>query len=117
MIIFASGHSSRQAAPAFFRKLKKNTIKGYTYSSVFGGNTANSEYEFLTGNSVKRFPGMVPYVSYFTHDQYSLVTTLQEQGYRALAIHPYKASNWNRPSAYQLMHFLVDEEPFRFLTK
>lgn len=32
----------------FFRKLKENTIKGYTYSSVFGGNTANSEFEFMT---------------------------------------------------------------------
>ena len=98
----------------YYHSMKENTIKGHTLVCITGGGTAKTEYEFLTGNSVKRFPGMVPYVSYFTHDQYSLVTTLQEQGYRALAMHPYKASNWNRPSAYQLMHFedFITQEDF-----
>lgn len=46
----------------FFRKLKENTIKGYTYSSVFGGNTANSEFEFMTGNTLAFLPdNSVPY--------------------------------------------------------
>ena len=98
----------------YYHSMKENTIKGHTMVCITGGGTAKTEYEFLTGNSVKRFPGMVPYVSYFTHDQYSLVTTLRDQGYRALAMHPYKASNWNRPSAYQLMHFedFITQEDF-----
>lgn len=29
-----------------------NTISGYADVSVLGGNTANSEFEFLTGNSM-----------------------------------------------------------------
>ena len=89
----------------YYHAMQENTIKGHTLVCITGGGTAKTEYEFLTGNSIKRFPGMVPYVSYFTHDQYSIVSTLQDQGYRALAMHPYKASNWNRPSAYQLLHF------------
>ena len=98
----------------YYHSMEENTIKGHTLVCITGGGTAKTEYEFLTGNSVKRFPGMVPYVSYFTHDQFSLVTTLQQQGYRALAMHPYKASNWNRPSAYQLMHFeeFITEKDF-----
>lgn len=98
----------------YYHAMHENTIKGHTLVCITGGGTAKTEYEFLTGNSVKRFPGMVPYVSYFTHDQYSLVTTLRDQGYRALAMHPYKASNWNRPSAYRLMHFedFITQEDF-----
>ncbi len=89
----------------FYDSLTENTIKGHTLVCIRGGGTAKTEYEFLTGNSVKRFPGMVPYVSYFTHDQYSLVTTLEAQGYESAAMHPYKGSNWKRTTAYQLLNF------------
>lgn len=89
----------------FYDSLKENTIKGHTLVCIQGGGTAKTEYEFLTGNSVKRFPGMVPYVSYFTHDQYSLVTTLKDQGYTVEAMHPNKGSNWKRTSAYRLLQF------------
>ncbi len=89
----------------FYDSMKENTIKGNTLVCIQGGGTAKTEYEFLTGNSVKRFPGMVPYVSYFTHDQYSLVSTLKSQGYRAEAMHPNKGSNWKRTSAYRMLSF------------
>ena len=64
----------------FLDSLTENIIKGHTLTCTKGGGTAKTEYEFLTGNSCKRFPGMVPYVSYFTHSQYSLVTTLKRPG-------------------------------------
>lgn len=35
----------------FWRSLKKNTVRGNLYVSVKGGNTANTEFEFLTGNT------------------------------------------------------------------
>lgn len=98
----------------YYNSLKENTIKGHNMVCIIGGGTAKTEYEFLTGNSVKRFPAMVPYVSYFTHDQYSLVSTLKSQGYQAIAVHPYKASNWNRPTAYRLLGFdqFLSEDDF-----
>ena len=40
----------------FFRSLKENTIKGWMYSSVYGGSTANSEFECLTGFSAINLP-------------------------------------------------------------
>ena len=89
----------------YYHSLEENTIKGNTLVCIRGGGTAKTEYEFLTGNSVKRFPGMVPYVSYYTHDQYSLVTTLEAQDYETAAMHPNKGSNWKRTSAYELLNF------------
>lgn len=89
----------------YYDSMKENTIKGQTLVCIQGGGTAKTEYEFLTGNSVKRFPSMVPYVSYFTHEQYSLVSTLKAQGYTAEAMHPNKGSNWKRTGAYRLLQF------------
>lgn len=89
----------------YYYSMHDNTIKGHTLVCITGGGTAKTEYEFLTGNSVKRFPGMVPYVSYFTQKQYSLVSTLEAQGFKTAAMHPYKGSNWNREAAYSLMGF------------
>ena len=40
----------------FINSLKENTIKGHMLVSVFGGGTSNSEYEFLTGNSMAFLP-------------------------------------------------------------
>ncbi|MCO7155060.1 hypothetical protein NIA73_18590 [Anaerobutyricum hallii] len=36
----------------FIHSLKKNTIKGSLYMSIFGSGTCNSEFEYLTGNSM-----------------------------------------------------------------
>lgn len=42
-----------------------NIKRGYVYVSVYGGGTANSEFEFLTGNSVVSIPsGAVAYQMY-----------------------------------------------------
>ena len=46
----------------FYKSLKENAIKGHAYVSVFGGQTANTEYEFLTGDSKAFLPqGSTPY--------------------------------------------------------
>ena len=40
----------------FMDSLEENTIKGYALSSVFGAKTPNSEWEFMTGNSMAFLP-------------------------------------------------------------
>lgn len=87
----------------FYDSMQKNTIKGNTLVCIRGGGTAKTEYEFLTGNSEKRFPGMVPYVSYYTHEQHSLFEIMKDQGYEIAAMHPNKGTNWSRNTAYSLM--------------
>ena len=83
-----------------------NTISGYTDVSVLGGNTANSEFEFLTGNSMASFPnGSVPYLQYIRDGISTIVPQLEEYGYTTYGTHPYRAKGWNREFIYDLMGF------------
>ncbi len=99
----------------FYDSMVENTIKGSTLVCIRGGGTAKTEYEFLTGNSEKRFPGMVPYVSYYTHEQHSLFEIMKDQGYEIAAMHPNKGTNWSRNTAYALMgvenFYTIDDFP------
>ena len=91
---------------SYFKSLKKNTIRGNTYVSVFGGQTPNSEWEFLTNNSMAFMPYMtVPYQQYIRKPSYSLATILKEQGYTATAIHPWYGSGYRRNAIYPLLGF------------
>lgn len=96
----------------FWRSLTENTVKGTAYSSVFGGTTANSEYEFLTGNTTAFLPaGTVPYQLYVKDGAPSLVAQMSALGYRTVAMHPYYSSGWNRPTVYRCFGF--DETYFK----
>lgn len=88
-----------------------NVRKGWMMSSVFGGTTANTEYEFLTGNSTA-FLGVesVPYTQYINSDQESLARLLKNRGYSATAFHPFLASGYKRYKVYPLLGF--DNEIF-----
>ena len=96
----------------FINNLKENTIKGHMLVSVFGGGTSNSEYEFLTGNSVSTLPlNGNAYTQFIKHKVPSLASQLKQEGYDTLAFHPYKAHGWNRDSVYPLLGFdnFIDE--------
>lgn len=105
------GVETNMDAMPFLRSLTENTIKGYAYSSVFGGTTANSEYEFLTGNTTAFLPaGTVPYQMYVSDGDPTLVGQMSALGYHTIAAHPYRSSGWNRPSVYS--NFGFDEVYF-----
>ncbi len=90
----------------FYHSLTENTVKGYALSSIFGGGTPNSEYEFLTGNSVHFLPeGSSAYKTYIKDPTYSMVSELKSQGYDCVAMHPYLSSGWNRTNVYPLLGF------------
>lgn len=90
----------------FIRNMKENTIKGDMLVSVFGGNTCNSEFEFLTGSSMAFLPaGSIPYQQYVNKPIGNLTSTLNEQGYTSTAIHPYPGTGWNRNSVYKNLGF------------
>ena len=84
----------------------KNTITGNLHVSVCGGNTANTEYEFLTGNSMAFLPsGSIPYQQYVKDKIPSLASHLSRLGYETYSIHPYNASGWERDEVYPWMGF------------
>ena len=84
----------------------ENTVTGYLNVSVCGGNTANTEFEFLTGNSMAFLPqGSIPYQQYIKSRAPSLAGYLKSLGYATYAQHPYQASGWNRDKVYPLLGF------------
>lgn len=83
-----------------------NVKKGRLLVSVFGGTTADTEYEFLTGNSLSFLNGeAVPYTQYINSPQQSLADLLKARGYSATAFHPYLASGYKRYKVYPLLGF------------
>ncbi|MDR1292520.1 MAG: LTA synthase family protein [Clostridiales Family XIII bacterium] len=101
----------------FYHSLSENTVKGWAYASGLGGGTANSEFEFFTGNSLAFLPvNASPYQLYMKQPQPSLVSTLMEQGYQGnVALHPFEKSGYSRPRAYEMLGFeeFLDETDFK----
>lgn len=92
---------------SFFNSLKRNTVKGELLVSPFGGNTCNSEFEFLTGMSMELFPAnSIPYQQYISADYpHALPGYFKRLGYQTVALHPYYGNGWNRPNVYGFMKF------------
>lgn len=81
---------------------EKNVIEGNCYVSTIGTGTSNTEYEFLTGNTMGFLPyGSNAYQLYVDHETESLVSTLKNQNYSVQALHPYYKDDWNRPAVYE----------------
>lgn len=84
----------------------ENTISGNLNVSVLGGNTANTEFEFLTGNTMAFLPqGSVAYQQYVRGEMPTLVSQLRDYGYKTVAMHPYNSTGWNRNTVYPSFGF------------
>lgn len=70
--------------------ISENIIKGTLYSSVIGGKTANSEYEFLTNNTMAFMNAeLIPYMlGFINEDSPSIAKQLGSLGYETVAFHP-----------------------------
>lgn len=106
--------STNHEVTPFYDSLEENCIKGYALSSVFGAKTPNSEWEFMTGNSMAFLPsGSVVYQQYISEEPTSIVSNLKNIGYTCVAMHPYYETGWSRNSVYpdlgfDEMHFIDD---------
>ena len=90
----------------FIHSLEEDTIKGYFHASIIGGNTATSEFEFLTSDTMAFLPaGSVAYQQFVTGPMPTLNTVLEDQGYYSVAMHPYKPSGWERDTVYPYFSF------------
>ena len=90
-----------------FRRLQENFLSGNVYMSHYGGNTSNSEFEFLTGLSTAFLnPSTAVYQQYLRGKNVpGLVSFLKGRGYVARAIHPYDPNFWDRSRVYSLLGF------------
>jgi hypothetical protein len=90
----------------FWRSMKENAVKGYVNASGFGGGTANSEFEVLTGCSMAFFStNYYPYQQAVRGPLESMVSQMKENGYTTVAMHPESATNWNRENVYRYYGF------------
>ena len=92
----------------YFRSLQQqeNVISGELLVSTFGGGMATTEFEVLTGDTMAFLPfGTSPYQMYVKGETPGLVSGLKQQGYQTVAMHPYRASSWNRQEVYARFGF------------
>jgi arylsulfatase A-like enzyme len=86
------------------RRLQPEQVAATLFSPVFGGGTANTEFEVLTGHAMRFLPeGSVPYQQYVRRDQPSLARLFGVQGYETVAVHTFHRWFWERDEVYR--HF------------
>jgi phosphoglycerol transferase MdoB-like AlkP superfamily enzyme len=101
--LLRNAHFSRDPLPGDFRELWKQTGNSHILSPVFGGYTANAEFEALCGFPVVK--DAVKFERDLSNDVPCLPRILREQGYTTIASHPNVPVFWNRVNAYRRLGF------------
>ena len=99
----------------FWHSFDTPVMKGDLLVSVHGSRTCNTEFEFLTGASMRNLPRLsYPYQQYSLKTLPSLAREFKNNGYDTVAIHPGKPENWNRKNALLYLGFdrFIDKNDF-----
>ena len=120
--LLRSVHLSRDPFSPDFRALWSQTGDSMVQVPVFGGGTANSEFEVLCGAAI---PGeRILFVTDVSHRMPCLPMVLADSGYRTIAVAPDNYGTWNRNNVYQYVgfgrfyakeSFFIDDENGDFL--
>ena len=87
--------------PAYFNSIDDALVRGQLAVSTYAGGTCNTEFEFLTGNTLGYLgKGAYPYTLYDLSMTDNLASQLSSLGYDTCAIHPNLGTNWNREGIY-----------------
>ena len=98
-------HFSQDPAP-FYHALRKQSPQSDFVAPGFGGGTANTEFELLTGLSMRFVPeGAVPYMQFIRDPIPSIPRLFLTQGYATVAIHPFERTFWYRNMVYPRLGF------------
>ncbi len=96
-----------------YRRLCDESISGYVTVSAYGGYSCNSEYEFLTGDTMGFLPaGSAVFTQYLDEYRESNVSYLKSLGYYTQAVTPCSGLLWNIENAYNYLGF--DKSEFNF---
>jgi hypothetical protein len=105
-----------QNPAANFHRLSQDNLSGYVVVPTYGGSTANTEFEFLSGNPHVFF-GHRFYMPFENPKRYfsreiptALPFLFQKNGYKTVAVHPFNGGFYNRREIYPLIGF--DERLF-----
>ena len=87
-------------------RLAAHATGGKLYVPTFGGGTIRTEFEVLTGLSLRYFEQLqFPYLQLSHKPIPSLVRTLKAHGYDTLAVHGNDPAFWNRRAAFKAIGF------------
>ncbi|NID16044.1 LTA synthase family protein [Luteibacter yeojuensis] len=99
------GLEGHDFAPNLHR-LAKHASTGRLHVPTYGGGTIRTEFEVLTGLSLRYFPEMqFPYLQIHAEVVPSMVRTLRSHGYETIAVHGNDAAFWNRTTAFRSLGF------------
>jgi phosphoglycerol transferase MdoB-like AlkP superfamily enzyme len=99
------GYEHSNFAPNL-RRLAAQGISGKLHVPTFGGGTIRTEFEFLTGLSLRYFDNLqFPYLQMSHQALPGLVRTLSRHGYSTLALHGNDPAFWNRTTAFNAIGF------------
>ena len=92
---------------SYVNYLKSIGCYGEIFVPGFGGATAATEFEFLTGNNTSAISDAMPtaYKTLITDNTYSIARIFKDLGYRVNAMHPGNPWFYNRQNVYMRMGF------------
>jgi phosphoglycerol transferase MdoB-like AlkP superfamily enzyme len=102
-VLLKRANYNRDPLAPGFRRLWKRADHAQALSPVFGGYTANAEFEILCGFPVVE--DQVKFERQLLNDAPCLPQLLARRGYRTLASHPNVPAFWNRINAYRRIGF------------
>jgi hypothetical protein len=99
------GYEDAQLTPNLTR-LAAEGMSGPLHVPTYGGGTIRTEFEVLTGLSLRYFGNMqFPYLQLNNKVVPSMVRTLRSHGYETVAIHGNDPTFWNRNTAFKALGF------------
>jgi len=99
------GYEHSNFAPNL-RRLAAHGTSGKLHVPTFGGGTIRTEFEVLTGLSLRYFDNLqFPYLQMSHKSLPSLVRTLEAHGYSTIALHGNDPAFWNRTTAFKAIGF------------
>jgi len=111
----------------YFENLRKESAYGELYVPVMGGGTVNTEFEVLTGMTLKNYSNdwYMVYPNEIKAPYPSLASIFRNQGYTSVGLHPYMSWYYNRYEAYKhfgfntfkSLEFMGDTDKFGSFTK
>lgn len=88
------------------RRLAAHGTSGALHVPTFGGGTIRTEFEMLTGLSLRYFDNLqFPYLQMGRKEVPSLVHVLDAHGYATVAVHGNDPTFWNRNTAFKALGF------------
>ena len=108
------GYENADLTP-HLRRLAAQAESGPLHVPTFGGGTIRTEFEVLTGLSLRYFDDLqFPYLQMNHEVVPSMVRTLRAHGYETIALHGNDPGFWNRHTAFRAIGFdrFVSREAF-----